>query len=83
MTGLKAMLETLKVIRDSQRPISIESIRGSTGFDKRKTQRHAKLLVDAGLVKRIGDHPKDGYAYKILPNSGGLILSGYLASSDQ
>lgn len=72
MNNNHTILQTFKVIRDSQRPIDTDYLQTITGFDKRKVQRHALALTELGLVKKIGDRPCDGYLYKLaLPSSAG------------
>lgn len=72
MNNHHTILQTFKVIRDSQHPIDVEYLQSVTGFDKRRVQRHALVLTNSGLVKKIGDRPSDGYLYKLaLPSSAG------------
>ena len=71
MSEVKAMLETFRVIRDSDFAISINSIVSKTGFDKRRVQRQAKTLTESKLIQRIGDNPVCGYLYKATPSRRG------------
>ena len=66
MSVIDALLQTLKVIRDSRCAISSQSIQRATGFNIRKVQRHTKALTEQGIIERIGDTAKDGYLYRLI-----------------
>ena len=65
MNNNHTILQTFKVIRDSQRPVDVEYLQSVTMFGRRKVQRHVSTLTNSGLVKKIGDRPADGYLYKL------------------
>lgn len=68
----RAIFVTLKEIVVSKRLVSVEELRQSTGFGRRRVQRHVELLTDVGVIKRVGDCGPNGYRYiSTLPLSFG------------
>lgn len=65
------ILRTLRVVLDSEKPVSVEQVQEITGFRERSVQRHFSALKDLGFVKRIGKSGQNGYRYKATPSSGG------------
>lgn len=71
MNNHYTILQTLKIVMDSESPVSVEQVQNITGFGERHVQRHFSALKDSGFVKRIGENGQNGYRYTILPSSGG------------
>lgn len=62
-TPIRSIFVTLKTIIDRDTPVSVETLRKSTGFGRRRVQRHVELLTDIGMIERTGNHDCNGYRY--------------------
>lgn len=67
-TPIRSIFVTLKMIIDRDTPVSVETLRKSTGFGQRRVQRHVELLTDIGMIERTGKYDCNGYRYaSVLP----------------
>ena len=68
----RAIFVTLKKIVVNEGLISVEELRQSTGFGRRRVQRHVELLTEVGVIRRVGTNNSKGYRYaSALPLSFG------------
>lgn len=65
------ILRTLKVVLDSESPVSVGQVQQITGFGERSIQRHFSALKNLGFVKRIGESDQNGYRYAATPSRRG------------
>lgn len=63
LSANRAIFKTLKVILDSDTPVTVKSISDATELGERMVQRHAEVLTDVGLVKRLNSRKGRGFVY--------------------